>query len=400
MKRPIVIPDGMTLKKDVLIIGAGAAGLMCAIESGKRGRSVLVIDHSSRPGRKIRASGGGRSNFTNLNAGSDNYYSRNPHFCKSALSRFTPRDFVAMIERYGIGYHEKENGQLFCNDSSARITDMLQKECNNAGAEILLNCRVGEITRTDLFEVHTNMGDFQAESLVIATGGPSHKELGASGFGYRIAQKLGIRLVPLRPALVPFRWNGKDLRRFGELSGASTDVIVTCNGVEFRGGLLFTHEGLSGPAVLQVSCVWNRGDAIHINLLPEHDPYELLAAKRQSKSEMKNFLSQYVPKRLAQKWCDLYAPSRPLYQCTEKELRDAAFRLRDWEVLPAGTEGYAKAEVTLGGVDTGELSSKTMEAKKVPGLYFIGEIVDVTGQLGGFNLQWAWSSGYAAGQYA
>ncbi len=390
----------MTLKKDVLIIGAGAAGLMCAIESGKRGRSVLLIDHSSRPGRKIRASGGGRSNFTNLYAGSGNYYSRNPHFCKSALSRFTPHDFVAMIERYGIGYHEKENGQLFCNDSSARITEMLQKECNNAGAEILLNCRVGKITRANIFEVHTNTGDFQAESLVIATGGPSHKELGASGFGHRIAREFGIRLVPLKPALVPFKWNGKDLGRFGDISGVSTDVIVTCNRREFRGGLLFTHEGLSGPAILQVSCVWNQDDAIHINLLPGLDPYELFAAKKQSKTEMKNFLSQYLPKRLAQKWCDLYAPSRPLYQCTEKELRDTAFRLRDWEVLPAGTEGYAKAEVTLGGVDTDELSSKTMEAKKVPGLYFIGEIVDVTGQLGGFNLQWAWSSGHAAGQYA
>ncbi len=388
------------MKKEVLIIGAGAAGLMCAVESGKRGRSVLVIDHSDGPCRKIRASGGGRCNFTNLNACSDNYYSGNPHFCKSALSRFTPHDFRAMIERYGIRYHEKENGQLFCDDTSRRITDMLQKECNDAGVRMLFNCRVNRIARTRFFNVDTNLGGLQAESLVIATGGPSYPELGASGFGYGIAQQFGIGLVPLRPSLVPFTWNGKDLKRFGDMSGVSVNVIVSCNGREFRGGVLFTHKGVSGPAALQVSCVWNRGDAIHINLTPGLDLYEFFAEKRQSRTEMKNFLSQYLPKRLAQRWCDLYVVSKPLCQYTDKELRGIALRLRDWEIQPAGTEGYAKAEVTLGGVDTNELSSRTMEAKKVPGLYFIGEVVDVTGQLGGFNLQWAWSSGYAAGQYA
>lgn len=388
------------MKKDVLIIGAGAAGLICAIESGKRGRSVLVIDHSGRPGKKILASGGGRCNFTNLNVSSDNYVSRNPHFCRSALSRFTPNDFIAMLERHSIRYHEKEDGQLFCNDSSSKITNMLQKECDEARVEMLLNCTVKKIEIKDLFELDTDFGELRAESLIVATGGLSHPELGATGFGYRMAQKFGINLVPLKPALVPLTLTAKDLKGFGGLSGVSTNAIVTCRGRESKGSLLFTHKGLSGPPVLQISSCWNQGDGIRINLLPGLDTSELFAAKRQSRTEMKNLLSQYLPRRFAQKWCELYARSKPVCQYTEKELSRIAQRLQNWELEPAGTEGYAKAEVTLGGVDTGELSSKTMESKKVPGLYFIGEVVDVTGQLGGFNLQWAWSSGYAAGQYA
>ncbi len=388
------------MKKDVLIIGAGAAGLMCAIESGKRGRSVLIVDHSAKPGRKIRVSGGGRCNFTNLSTRSDNYYSRNPHFCKSALSRFTPYDFVALTEKHGIGFHEKESGQLFCDDTATRITDMLQSECDHAGVEMLMNSRIKGVVRSDGFEVETSMGRFNTQSLVIASGGLSHPELGATAFGHRLARKFGIGLVPSRPALVPFTLGARDLDRFAELSGVSVDAIVTCEGKGFRGGLLFTHKGLSGPAVLQASSLWSRSDVINIDLMPGLDPHELLWAKRQSRSEMRNLLSQYLPRRFAQRWCDLYGLSKPVCQYSEKELKNIAEQLHNWEIRPAGTEGYARAEVTLGGIDTDELSSKTMEARKVPGLFFIGEVVDVTGQLGGFNLQWAWSSGYAAGQYA
>lgn len=388
------------MKRDVLIIGAGAAGLMCAIEAGKRGRSVLLLDHSNRPGKKIRASGGGRCNFTNLNTCSENYISQNPHFCKSALSRFTSQDFIALVEKHGIGYHEKEQGQLFCNESSSRIIEMLQKECHGAGVRMLLNCRIKKIGWADFFMVDTSLGEFESESLVVATGGLSHPDLGATGLGFGIAREFGVRVVPLRPALVPFILNRGDLRRMGELSGVSTDAIAGCNGHEFRGGLLFTHKGLSGPAALQASSFWKNGDSIHLNLMPGVDPYELFALKKESRTELKNLLSQYLPKRLAQEWCNLRAPSKPIHQYSDKELREIADRLKNWELRPTATEGYAKAEVTVGGIDTSELSSKTMQVKKTPGLYFVGEVVDVTGQLGGFNLQWAWSSGYAAGQYA
>lgn len=387
------------MNKDVLIIGAGAAGLMCAAEAGRRGRSVLVMDHSAVPGRKIHASGGGRCNFTNLSTTSDNYISRNPRFCKSALSRFGPHDFASMIERCGVRYHEKKDGQLFCNESSAKITGMLQGMCQKNGVVMLLNCRVERIVHTDCFTVETNLGLFRSRSLVVATGGLSHKELGATGFGYDIARKFGLGLVPLKPALVPFVLDRNDLKRFGELTGVSIDAIVRCNGGEFRGGVLFTHRGLSGPAILQVSSFWNKGDRININLIPGRDPYELLAAKKQSRTEMKTLLSRYLPRRFAQKWCSLYARSAPVCQYADRELRDIARLLQHWELHPEATEGYENAEVTLGGVDTDELSSKTMEARKVPGLYFVGEVVDVTGHLGGFNLQWAWSSGHAAGQY-
>ncbi len=388
------------MKKDVIIIGAGAAGLMCAIESGKRGRSVLILDHAKKTGSKIRISGGGHCNFTNINVSPDKYISLNPHFCKSALSRFTPHDFIAMLENHGIKYHEKEPGQLFCNESSAEIVNMLHKECKETGVEIRLTCHISGIKKDASFVISTNLGTFQSESLVIATGGLSYPELGTTGFGHTIARKFGIRVTPVKPALVPLTFSKKDLGIFGELSGISINASVSCNRREFRGDILFTHRGLSGPAVLQISSYWNQGDSIIINLLPSIDAYELFVAKQQSKMEMKNFLPQYLPKRFIQKWCDLYIQPKPICQYTDRELNKIARQLQFWEIKPAGTEGYKKAEVTLGGIDTDELSSKTMAAKKVAGLYFIGETVDVTGQLGGYNLHWAWASGYAAGQYA
>lgn len=387
------------MKKDVIIIGAGASGLMCAIEAGKRGRSVLVLDHSEKIGKKIRVSGGGRCNFTNIDIRPDNYISHNPHFCKSALSRFTPNDFVSLLERHGIRYYEKEAGQLFCKKSSSEVIDMLQRECDKAGVEVRVNCRIGDVKKDDLFTISTNLGTFETESLVVATGGLSYPKLGATDIGYRIAKQFGIKVTSLRPALVPFTLNPHDLKMVRELSGVSINAVVSCSGISFRGDILFTHRGLSGPAILQVSSYWNPGDAININLLPNMDAYELFMERRQSRMEMKNLLSQHLPDRFAQRWCEMHILSKPMNQYSEKELKVIAQQVRNWTIRPAGTEGYNTAEVTSGGIDTDELSSKTMEAKKVPGLYFIGEVVDVTGQLGGYNLHWAWASGFAAGQY-
>ncbi|TAL26981.1 MAG: NAD(P)/FAD-dependent oxidoreductase [Nitrospirae bacterium] len=388
------------MEKDVVIIGAGAAGLMCAIESEKRNRSVAVLEHAEKIGKKIRISGGGHCNFTNINVTSDKYLSHNPHFCKSALSRFAPHDFIAMLEKHGVKYHEKELGQIFCNESSAEIVNMLLNESKKSGIEIRLNCHISEIRKEDYFIISTNLGEFQSKSLVIATGGLSYPELGTTGFGHGIAKKFGIRVTPVKPALVPLTFSQKDISTFAELSGISINASVSCNNKEFLGDILFTHRGLSGPAILQISSYWNQGDAININLLPAMNVYELFLSKRESKMEIKNFLSRYLPKRFAQRWCDLYIQAKPICSYTEKELKGIAHKLHNWEIKPKETEGYKKAEVTLGGIDTGELSSKTMEAKKVAGLYFIGEVIDVTGQLGGYNLHWAWASGYAAGQYA
>jgi len=387
------------MKKDVMIIGAGAAGLMCAIEAGKRGRSVLVLDHAGKAGKKIRVSGGGRCNFTNINISPDNYISCNPHFCKSAISRFTPHDIIRMLERHGIKYHEKEKGQLFCDEGAVKIINMLQNECQKADAEILLNCNVLKIKKEDFFIISTNRGTFMAESLVIATGGISYPVLGATDFGYNTARMFGLKIIPARPALVPLTFSLKDMKVFSELSGVSINGVVRCNKKKFQGNILFTHHGISGPAVLQISSYWKQGDAITINLLPGIDASELFMAKRQSRTEMHNLLSQYFPKRFSTKWCALHIQSKQLCQYTERELKNIAHQLQHWEIKPKGTEGYKKAEVTLGGVDTDELSSKTMETKKVLGLYFTGEVIDVTGQLGGYNLHWAWASGYAAGQY-
>ena len=388
---------------NVIIIGAGASGLLCAIEAGKRKRQVVVLDHAKRIANKIRISGGGHCNFTNSNVTRENYRSDNPDFCRSALSRFTPHDFIRLIRRHGVKYRDKGDGQLFCEGSSAGIIRMLEKECERVGVEIRLNCRISEIKLDEKkggrFHVITNTGTIESGSLVVATGGLSYPELGASDTGYRIARQFGLRLTPVRPALVPLTFGLADQKRFAELSGISFHGVVSCHGTEFQGDVLFTHRGLSGPAILQISSYWNSGDDIVINLLPGREIHRLLMARRGSRMELRTLLSGFLPKRIAQIWCDLYAPSRPVNQYSDREIEEIAHQLRHWTIRPAGTEGYRKAEVTLGGVDTDELSSKTMEARKVPGLYFIGEVLDVTGQLGGYNLHWAWASGYTAGQY-
>jgi len=387
------------MKHDVIIIGAGAAGLMCAMEAGRRGRSVLVLEHAERLGKKILISGGGRCNFTNVNAGAANYVSGNPDFCKSALARYTPDQFIALVEKHGVGYHEKKLGQLFCDISSRQIVEVLQKECEAAGVEIRLNCQVREVRKNTCFQLETDQGECASDSLVIATGGLSFAKLGATDFGYRMARQFGLAMIEPRPGLAPLTLDAKDQAAFAELSGISIDAEVACEGASFRENILFTHRGLSGPAVLQISNFWDEKKPIVINLLPNRQAWELLAAERQTNKELKTVLSQHLPQRFVQQWCQRFAPSRPMNRFSAAELEKVAQRLHRWEIQPAGTEGYAKAEVTLGGVDTGELSSKTMESRRVPGLYFIGEVVDVTGWLGGYNFQWAWASGHAAGQF-
>ncbi|HYA26378.1 MAG TPA: NAD(P)/FAD-dependent oxidoreductase [Thermodesulfovibrionales bacterium] len=388
------------MKRDIVIIGAGAAGLMCAVSAGRRKRNIVILEHAGSIGKKILVSGGGHCNFTNVRVDHEHYFSRNPHFCKSALARFTPFHFIEMLRRYGIAFYEREEGRLFCKGSSRAITDMLRMQCNEAGVEILLNCCVEKVVRDRGFIVLTSQGKFRSESLVIATGGLSYPRLGATDIGYRIASEFGLEVVPTRPALVPLIFSPMDLAFFRELSGISVDVSVRSGETSFRGNVLFTHRGLSGPAVLQVSSLWDKGNPINLDLFPKKDIFALLKEKRDSKMELQTFLSLHLPRRLARKWCQLYVPSRPLCQFNDSEIRDTAYRLHNWEITPQGTEGFGKAEVTLGGIETGELSSKTMEAKRLPGLYFAGEVIDVTGQLGGYNLHWAWASGHAAGQHA
>lgn len=388
------------MKKDVIIIGAGAAGLMCAIEAGKRGRSVMLLDHSAKAGQKIRISGGGRCNFTNLNMAPESYLSLNPHFCKSALARFSPQAFINMLEKYGVQYFEKEKGQLFCKKSSLDILRMLEEEAGKAGVETHLKCKVTDIRKKDLFQVITKQGIIESQSLVIATGGLSFSDLGASGVGYHIAKQFGLHVTPLTPGLVPLVFNRNDMKIFAALSGISLPVSVRCRNSGFQGEMLFTHQGLSGPVILQASNYWRKGDVLKIDLLPASDASEIFMARHGSRTEMHNLLAELFPKRFSILWCDLYVPSKPLCQYSKKELTGISEKLHNWKVWPQDTQGYNKAEVTVGGVDTDELSSKTMEAIKVPGLYFVGEVLDVTGQLGGYNLHWAWASGYVAGQYA
>ncbi|MHB8844491.1 MAG: BaiN/RdsA family NAD(P)/FAD-dependent oxidoreductase [Nitrospirota bacterium] len=387
-------------RKNVIIIGAGASGLFCAIECARRGRSVLVLDHGPRTGSKVRISGGGRCNFTNLHVAPANYRSRNPHFCKSALARFTPRDILSFVEKHHIAYYEKEAGQLFCVKSSREFIAMLEQECSQAGVEVRLSCAVSDIAREQGFIVTTSQGVFRSDSLVIATGGLSYGNLGATGFGHDIARQFGLKVVPPAPALVPFLFPGKAQAIFKELAGISLEAAISCGGKRCRGSLLFTHRGLSGPAALQASLSWTAGEPLLIDLLPDRDIHAILMARRRSRMELRTLLGQHLPKRLAEVWCDLMADTKPLDQTSDRELKAIAEGLHAWKVLPKGTEGYDTAEVTAGGVDTDELSSKTMEAKKAPGLYFIGEVMDVTGELGGYNLHWAWASGFAAGQAA
>ena len=392
--------SGSLSNLDVVIIGGGAAGLFCAIEAGKRGRRVLVLEHADRVGKKIAISGGGRCNFTNIHTSPANFLSANPHFCKSALARYKPDDFIALVEKHGIKYHEKKLGQLFCDDSSQQIIDMLLSECAEAGVEIRCGCQVRRVGNDDGFLVETNQGSFSATSLVIATGGLSIEPLGATDFGYSIARQFGLKIETARPALVPFTLSSTVQGQLSPLSGISLDALVGFKATEFRENILITHRGLSGPAILQISLYWETGAAIVINLLPDEDILEVLKDKQGSEIELANLLAQFWPRRFAQAWCDLYVPSRPLRQFNERELAGIAEKIQRLQITPAGTEGFRKAEVTAGGVATSELSSQTMEATHVPGLFFIGEVVDVTGQLGGYNFQWAWASGYAAGQSA
>ena len=386
---------------DVIVIGAGAAGMMCAAVAGRRGRRVLLIEHYHKLGEKIRISGGGRCNFTNLHADRANYLSQNLDFCRSALSRYTPRDFVDLVERYQIAWHEKTLGQLFCDRSSLDIIALLRNECDRAGVQWRMPCTVEDVAFDGgNFAVATSMGLVRGESLVIATGGLTVPKIGATPFGYRIAEQFGIAIVPPRPALVPLAFDPAALERYGDLSGIAVDAEVSCNGGIFRDGLLFTHRGLSGPAILQISSYWNGGDALSINLLPGEDACAWLESERRSSARLDNILARRLPRRFAQQWSVAQSAAVPMNELDDKRRRELAGLLHAWPVLPSGTLGYNKAEVTLGGVDTRALSSQTMAATTLPRLHFIGEVVDVTGWLGGYNFQWAWSSGHAAGQHA
>lgn len=388
------------LHTDVLIIGAGAAGLMCAIEAGKRGRSVRILEHNSAIGKKIRISGGGRCNFTNINASFGNYLSANEHFAKSALARYRPEDFISLVHRHHISFHEKKLGQLFCDRSSQDIIEMLKKEASEQKVVILLETTIQEISKDSLFKVKTSKGIFTSTSLVIACGGLSIPTLGATPLGYKIAEQFNIKTVPCRPGLVPLTLKEGDLKIFKDLAGVALDTIVSWRKVSFRENILFTHRGLSGPAILQISSYWQPGTAIAINLIPDKEMNTFLATHQRSRTTLKNILKEHLPARLTDALCAHFFSNKSLCDYSPKELAHIARTLNRLELTPHGTEGYAKAEVTVGGIDTNELSSKSMESKKVPGLYFIGEVVDVTGHLGGFNFQWAWGSGFSAGQYA
>ena len=383
---------------DVVVIGAGAAGMMCAARAGQRGRRVLLVEHYAIIGEKIRISGGGRCNFTNVNAGPANYLSQNPDFCRSALARFTPAHFLRMVELHGIAYHEKKLGQLFCDDSSLAIIAMLKEECSRGNVHWRVPCAVAGITReVDAWMIDTDGGRVRASALVVATGGLTVPKIGATPFGYRIAEQFGLAVVPPRPALVPLAFAPDALARYGDLSGVSLEVEIACGDGRFRENLLFTHRGLSGPAILQISSYWNGREPLSIDLLPDVDISAWLSSRARSDARLDNLLAEWLPRRFAQQWCAAHGVARPLRELGPGERDQTAASLERWQVLPSGTLGYNKAEVTLGGVDTRGLSSKTMAANFVPGLYFIGEVVDVTGWLGGYNFQWAWASGHAAG---
>jgi predicted Rossmann fold flavoprotein len=374
---------------DVAVVGAGAAGLMCALRAGQRGRRVLLLDHADKVGKKILISGGGRCNFTNRDCRPEAFLSANPHFCKSALARYTQHDFIALVERHRIAWHEKTLGQLFCDGSAHQVVAMLLAECRAVGVDVRTGHRIMSLERSDRFRVHTDQGDFEAPAVVLATGGLSIPKMGATDFTHAVARRFGLAVVEPRPALVPLTLD------VPELSGISLDVVACCGRASFHEAMLFTHRGLSGPAVLQVSSYWREGREIEIDLLPGFDAAAFLKDRKRSrpKAELRTVLSELMPQRLAQH----LAPDGTIGTRRDRELDCLATRLKTWRVLPSGSEGYAKAEVTLGGVDTAELSSRTMAAKKVPGLHVIGEAVDVTGWLGGYNFQWAWSSGWAAG---
>lgn len=381
---------------DVLILGGGAAGLMCAIEAGKRGRRVAVIEHATRLGKKILISGGGRCNFTNLHCRPENFISANSHFAKSALARYTPADFIALIEQHSIPYHEKTLGQLFCDRSARDVTDMLESECQAANVDIFLDIAIQEVRHANEFVVRTADDEFTAPALVVATGGLTIPKMGATDFGYQLARQFGLKIHETRPALTPLLLNANDCSAYCDLAGVSAEVVAAANGQAFREAMLITHLGLSGPAILQISSYWRKGDPLRIDLAPGRD---LTAPIRDAQVRNANIaraaFQTVLPKRFANRWLDARRPATFSNEALAQLEREA----HDWIVTPAGTEGFDKAEVTLGGIDTDELSSKTMEARNVRGLFFIGEVVDVTGHLGGFNFQWAWASGYSAGQY-
>jgi predicted Rossmann fold flavoprotein len=385
----------LTQQFDALILGAGAAGLFCAAEAGKRGRRVAILERADRIGKKILISGGGRCNFTNIHCRPENFISANEHFAKSALARYTPSDFIALVEKHRIPYHEKTLGQLFCDRSSQDITNLLEAECREAAVQIFTSANILEVQHATEFVIHTNSAEFRAPVLVVATGGLSIPKIGATAQGYDLASQFGLKIVKTRPALVPLVLPKKEQSSYRDLAGVSAGVAVSTNHQSFREQMLFTHRGLSGPAILQISSYWERGKALHIDLAPNRDLTSLIReAKRRNLSAARTAFVGVLPKRFAERWLDLHAPK----SWTNQDLENLERGVHDWTLIPAGTEGYEKAEVTAGGVDTDELSSKTMETKKVRGLFFIGEVVDVTGHLGGFNFQWAWASAAAAGR--
>ena len=387
----------MNREYDVIILGAGAAGLLCAMEAGKRGRRVLVLERAERIGKKILISGGGRCNFTNLHTSPENFLSANRHFAKSALARYTPDAFIGLVEKHRIPYHEKKLGQLFCDRAASDITAMLEQECRDAGVEIRLNTKVNEVRKNDQFTVQAKDANFGAPRLVVATGGLSIAKIGATSFGYDLARQFGLKIEPPRAALVPLILSEPDRKCWCDLAGVSTEVVASTRSTKqaFREKMLFTHRGISGPAILQISSYWDGKEPIHFDLAPDRNLIADLRTRGQrDQSSWKLLLREVLPRRFADRWLETY----PLAGNSDRALADAEHQLHAWGVKPEGTEGYGKAEVTAGGVDTGELSAKTMESRKVPGLFFIGEVVDVTGQLGGFNFQWAWASGFCAGQ--
>lgn len=406
------------MRFDVIIIGAGAAGMMCAAEAGRRGRRVMLIDRATTLGERIRISGGGRCNFTNRHVSAANFLSQNPHFCHSALARFTQNDFIAMVERYRIAYHEREHGQLFCDDSATQIIAMLRSACDEAGVAWALGCHVNSVERVEgLLPAHvvrSDQGVFQSQSLVIACGGLAIPKIGATPFGYQLAEQFGIPIVPPRPALVPLALAPEQLTAFKPLAGASLMATTRFDDASFQENLLITHRGMSGPVILQISSYWQMQEyregkkaPIEINLLPDVDAMDWLISQRGSRMLLPNLLAERLPRRFAHEWCLLQSQpndadelARPPGELSRQRLQSLALALNAWTIMPAGTLGFAKAEVTLGGISTDVLSSKTMEVRTLPGLYFIGEVVDVTGWLGGYNFQWAWSSGWVAGQYA
>lgn len=383
------------MKFDVVIIGGGAAGLFCAIEAGKRRRKVLVIERNAQIGRKVIISGGGRCNFTNLNTTADNFISKNPHFCKSALARYTPEDFIQLVRKHRIEFYEKKLGQLFCRESSRQIVEMLEKECESARVSVRNGASVRSVQKDESFRLDTTLGEIECKSLVIATGGLSFPKIGATDFGYSIARQFGLKIEPTRPSLVPLVLRGGGLSR---LAGISVDSTVSSPHRSFRENILFTHRGLSGPAILQISNYWDSASEVDIDLLPDLNVREFLNENRDGKQTVVTTLARVLPKRLAELYLPADVAGKSMYQLSSKDVEALEVRLNNWRVQFTGTEGYDKAEVTLGGVSTDELSSQTLECKKIPGLFMIGEVIDVTGWLGGYNFQWAWASGFAAGQ--